>query len=155
MTNYTDIIMSLGTSEPPPEPVPDIKSKKRDFYPFPAMKQKAEKGKTEIMKALHRGAPIMFLFLQATELIALLTGDKVFSEQCARDSGAVYGRGLGELASLQIDDKQARQRLARLREARDRETIPEYRRALDIAIREHETLIKNLEERMAAEPQRA
>lgn len=151
MIDITAEIMNLGTgkeSEPAPKPTRE-NVKKWEFYPFPVMAKMAEQGKTEILKAMHRGAPPMFLFLQAAELIGILTKDEAFITQCGRDTGAIYGRGLGELVNLQIESKQARQRLEKLEEARKAETAPEYVRALDIAIREHQALISNLEKRMA------
>lgn len=151
MIDIASKVMSIGTGAAPihTESHETITAKRMDFWPFPVMKRKAEQGKVEILKAMHRGAPPMFLFLQAAELIGILTGDETFINQCGRDTGAIYGRGLGELVNLQIECKQARQRLEKLQAARAAEPTPEYCRALDMAIKEHKALIANLEEKMS------
>lgn len=85
-----------------------------------------ERGRSAILKGLHQGTDIYLLFLQATKVISLMTNDKLFNEQATEAIKAIYGEGLGEGQSLQLELEEVQQRLSKLTGAGHREDTDSY-----------------------------
>ena len=80
---------------------------------------------TELLKGIQRGEGIYTLFLQAVEIIGLMTGDTVIHNQAAEDIKSIYGVGLLERQPLQMELDEIRQRLDKLTEATERAGQPD------------------------------
>ena len=80
---------------------------------------------TELLKGIQRGEGIYTLFLQAIEIIGLMTGDTVIHTQAAEDIKSIYGVGLLERQPLELELSKIRQRLGKLTEATERADQPD------------------------------
>lgn len=106
--------------------------------------RKSEQIQTEILKGVGAGEDIYRLFLKAVEAISLMTSNTLFKSQIERDIGTIYGRGLKAPSPLNIELKDAEERLKRLREAEARETDPDSRQRIKRAIEAHESQAEGL-----------
>ena len=100
---------------------------------------------SEILKGVKTGEGIYSLFLKACKAISLTTDNSLFYNQIAADIPAIYGAGLLEAEPIEIELQATRERLARLREAEERETQANTRKRIQTAIRAHTERIEELE----------
>jgi hypothetical protein len=102
--------------------------------------QKAGQYTTELLKGIKQGESIYNLFLQAVNIIGLMTGDTVIHSQAAEDLKAIYGEGLLQPEPLIIELQEIRQRLEKLSAAISREDQPDDTlRRIYAAIAQHKT----------------
>lgn len=73
--------------------------------------------RTDILKGVQTGEPAHTLLLKAVECISRMTGDTLFYSQIEGNIKAIYGQGLLDPISLQIELQETQERLTRLREA--------------------------------------
>ena len=100
---------------------------------------------TEILKGARAGEDIYSLFLKAVKAISLMTSNSVFYSQLEGDIRAIYGQGLLDPLPLQIELQETQERLARLREALNREIEPDAKERIQRAVKAHEAKIADLE----------
>lgn len=79
--------------------------------------QKAGYLNSDLLRGIKRGESIYKLFLQAVEIIGLLTGDTTMHSQASEDIKAIYGMGFLEPYPVQMELDEIRQRLSKLSEA--------------------------------------
>lgn len=100
---------------------------------------------TEILKGARAGEDIYSLFLKAVKAISIMTSNTVFYSQIEGDIKAIYGQGLLDPLPLQIELQEIQERLARLREAEQRELDGDSKDRIKRAIKAHEAKIADLE----------
>ena len=100
---------------------------------------------TEILKGLKAGEDVYSLFLKAAKAISLMTSNTLFYSQLEGDIRAIYGQGLLDPVPLQIELQEIQERLARLREAEQRELDGDSKDRIKRAIKAHEAKIADLE----------
>ena len=100
---------------------------------------------TEILKGARAGEDIYSLFLKAVKAISIMTSNTVFYSQFEGDIRAIYGQGLLNPVPLQIELQEIQERLARLREAEQRELDGDSKDRIKRAIKAHEAKIADLE----------
>lgn len=100
---------------------------------------------TEILKGARAGEDIYSLFLKAVKAISIMTSNTVFYSQLEGDIRAIYGQGLLNPVPLQIELQEIQERLARLREAEQRELDGDSKDRIKRAIKAHEAKIADLE----------
>lgn len=103
--------------------------------------------RSEIAKGLETGTDPTALLLKALECISLMTGDSTLYTNGKADLLTIYGWGLGEKAPLELELKEARERLAKLEHA-EQAQLPEgqEKNRLQTAIQAHRELIQKLEQ---------
>lgn len=100
---------------------------------------------TEILKGAKAGESVYSLLLKACKAISLMTSNSVFYSQLEGDIRAIYGQGLLDPLPLQIELQETQERLARLREALNREIEPDAKERIQRAVKAHEAKIADLE----------
>jgi hypothetical protein len=101
---------------------------------------------TDILKGVNRGENIYSLFLKAIQAISLMTSNTVFYSQINNDIRAIYGAGLSEKKTLEMELREVQKRLQRLKEARQRNTEPaDSLQRIEKAIQAHEEKIADIE----------
>ena len=100
---------------------------------------------TEILKGAKAGESVYSLLLKACKAISLMTSNSVFYSQLEGDIRAIYGQGLLDPLPLQIELQETQERLARLREALNREIEPDAKDRIQRAVKAHEAKIADLE----------
>lgn len=100
---------------------------------------------TEILKGAKAGENVYSLLLKACKAISLMTSNSVFYSQLEGDIRAIYGQGLLDPLPLQIELQETQERLARLREALNREIEPDAKERIQRAVKAHEAKIADLE----------
>ena len=104
----------------------------------------SEEMQAEILKAVKAGESPTALFLKAAKCISLMTSNEVFYEQIECDILSIYGSGLLEPDSVQLELERVNERLEKLESARDRETGDNKRR-IESAIKIHRIRAAELE----------
>lgn len=100
---------------------------------------------TEILKGAKEGADIYTLFLKAVKAISLMTSDSLFYTQLEGDIRTIYGQGLLEATPLQMEIQDAEERIAKLKEALERDIEPRARDRILLSIKAHEAKKAELE----------
>lgn len=100
---------------------------------------------TEILKGAKAGESVYSLLLKACKAISLMTSNSVFYSQIEGDIRAIYGQGLLDPLPLQIELQETQERLARLKEALNREIEPDAKERIQRAVKAHEAKIADLE----------
>lgn len=104
--------------------------------------------RAEILHGVRAGEPIEPLFLKACKVISLMTAEPVFAEQIEKDLLAIYGEEQQAAVPLQMAAEQVQDRLAKMRQALQRETNEENRKRIQTAVEAHERRLKALQEIM-------
>ena len=111
--------------------------------------QAAGQHTTEMLKGIKQGENIYNLFLQAVNIIGLMTGDTVIHNQAAEDIKSIYGVGLLERQPLELELSEIRQRLEKLSAAIERKGEPDDSlRRIYNAITQHKTREQQIEDLM-------
>lgn len=115
--------------------------------------RKSEELRLAIAKGIDTGEAPTSLLLKALECISLLTGDKMTYTQQEKDIVAIYGWGLREPASLELELDAVRARLAMLTRPSliTPQTPPDAQQRIHRAIEAHTALEKRLERELEAE----
>lgn len=100
---------------------------------------------TEILKGVKAGESVYTLFLKACKAISLMTSDSLFYTQLEADIKDIYGQGLLEAVPLQMELQTTEERIARLREALERDIEPRARDRIQLSIKAHEAQKAELE----------
>lgn len=100
---------------------------------------------TEILKGARSGEDIYNLFLKAVKAISVMTANNLFYVQLEKDIMAIYGQGLLNPLPLKRELQETRERLAKLREAGERELETDVRERIERAKTAHEEKVTELE----------
>lgn len=124
----------------------ELETAQRVYAEYQTNIRRAERYTSDIARELKEGKELAFILLKAVKCISLLTGEEVLYSQCLEDLKAVYGWGLGEPASLQIELKEAGERLTRLTrpELAEGEIPNDTQRRIQTAVKAHKELIDRL-----------
>jgi len=156
---------SIQKQEPSQNPEPegsgyrlleaDKLDKKRLYQIFATYQTNTERAsilRSDIARELREGKPLPSVLLKALECISSITGDTVVYTQGKEDLIAVYGWGLEEPATLELELEEARHRLAMLsRPELQTTTPPEAQERIKRAITAHTQLINRLEGALSGE----
>lgn len=138
-----------GTSIPPSAESVTEALQKRVAAVYKAQQQAIQatgQRSSELLQGIQRGEDIYKLFLQAIEIIGLMTGDTVIHKQAAEDIKTIYGVGLLEPYPLQLELSEIRQRLGKLTEATERADQPDDTlKRIYNAIAQHKTRERQIE----------
>lgn len=97
----------------------------------------------EIVKGILAADNPYMLLLKAVKCIGLMTGNGVIYNQCLTDMKAVYGIGLHDPQTIEIELQETDSRLAKLWEA-IKDATPEEEKSIERAIEAHEQRIEYL-----------
>lgn len=107
---------------------------------------KAGNIRNEILKGLKAGESTTALLLKACQCISSMTGESLFCKQVEKDLMTIYGRTFLDPAPLGMELDGVRGRLSRLQQALEKETEPEPRHKIEMAIEAHKQKALHLEE---------
>jgi hypothetical protein len=107
--------------------------------------KKSEAIRTKITKGIQAGESTYRLLLQAMECISLMTGDTVFYSQ-GKDELQRLGGIFGDPEAYKMELEETAGRLEKLQAAYERETNPDDRRRIQIAIQRHQERIAAIKE---------
>ena len=100
---------------------------------------------SEITKGVQQGADIYDLFLKAVEALAYATNDKALYERIRGNLKAIYGIGLKEPRTLELEKEDTQKRLERLLQALNNADRVEDKERLKNAITAHQKHLKTLQ----------
>ena len=100
---------------------------------------------TEITKGVQQGADIYDLFLKAVEALAYATNDKALHKRIRNNLKAIYGIGLKEPRTLELEKEDTQKRLERLLQALNNADRVEDKERLKNAITAHQKHLKALQ----------
>ena len=100
---------------------------------------------TEITKGVQQGADIYDLFLKAVEALAYATNDKALHKRIRNNLKAIYGIGLKEPRTLELEKEDTQKRLERLLQALNNTDRVEDQLRLKRAIQAHQKHLKTLQ----------
>ena len=100
---------------------------------------------TEILKGAKAGESVYSLFLKACKALSLMTSNTLFYTQLETDIREIYGQGLLEAYPLQMELQTTKERIARLKEALERDIEPRARDRIQLSIKAHEAQKAELE----------
>ncbi len=110
--------------------------------------RKSEELQCEIMKGAREGEDPCSLLVKACRAISAMTGSEVFAQQVERSLLAVYGESLGMKMPLELELKEAQERLEKIRRAEEECTETELKDAMHNAVRSHEAKIASLKSKL-------
>lgn len=146
---HVNVINVNGASTPPSAESVTEALQKRVAAIYKAQQQAIQatgQKTTELLKGIQRGENIYKLFLQAIEIIGLMTGDTVIHNQAAEDIKTVFGVGLLEPYPLQMELEEIRQRINKLSEATERaDQLDDSLKRIYNAIAQHKTRERQIE----------
>ena len=100
---------------------------------------------SEITKGIQQGTDIYDLFLKAVEALAYATNDKALYERTKGNLKAIYGIGLKEPRTLELEKEDTQKRLERLLQALNNADRVEDKERLKNAITAHQKHLKTLQ----------
>ena len=108
--------------------------------------RRSEELQCEIMKGAREGEDVCVLLLKACRAISAMTGSNVFAERVERSLRAVYGEALEVHKPLEVELKEAEERLEKIRKAEAACEESDMKEAMRNAVRSHEAKIRHLKE---------
>lgn len=108
--------------------------------------RKSEELQCEIMKGAREGEDVCVLLVKACRAISAMTGSNVFAEQVERSLRAVYGEALEVHRPLEVELKEAEERVEKIRAAEATCEESDLKEAMHNAVRSHEARIQHLKD---------
>ena len=106
----------------------------------------SEELQCEIMKGAREGEDVCVLLLKACRAISAMTGSDTFAQQVERSLRAVYGEALEVRRPLEVELKEAEERLEKIRKAEAEADESDLKEAMHNAVRSHEAKIRRLQQ---------
>lgn len=106
----------------------------------------SEELQCEIMKGAREGEDVCVLLLKACRAISAMTGSDTFAQQVERSLRAVYGEALEVRRPLEVELKEAEERLEKIRKAEADADESDLKEAMHNAVRSHEAKIRRLQQ---------
>lgn len=132
----------------------DKLEKKRLYQIFSTYQTNTERAsllRNDIARELREGRPLPAILLKAIECISLITGDTVIYTQGKEDLLAIYGWGLEEPATLELELEEVTSRLAMLSRPELQDAPADAQEHIKRAITAHKQLIEQLERALSGE----
>ena len=105
----------------------------------------------QIVHGIKAGESVQSLLLKCAKALSLTTNNSIFYHEIEKELFSVYGEALGQPESLTLELQAAKERLQKIRAAREAAETEVVRDDMLQAIRAHEQRIAQLEQRLAAE----
>lgn len=112
------------------------------------IREQSREDKYNLYMGIREGKPLPLLFLKACDVIAKLTGDKLFLDHIKADMLAIYGNGLADKSVLSYELEEAQNRLQMLCDAEAREADEPTRQRIKQARERHQQFVIELTQKL-------
>ena len=107
--------------------------------------RRTEEMQTDILRGAKAGEDPALLLVRCAKALSLVTNNPLFADEIERSMRAIRGHVFCEGPMLAKELEETRQRLARIREAAEREEDGDLKEEMEQSIRAHERRIRELE----------